>query len=426
MVKVVEQVSAAIQKRMSDGFVRNLGWMGISQLIVRISRLAATVILPRFLSQYDYGLAALVLTTYEFTQVFTRIGISAKVIQAEDDRLDEISHSAYWLNWVVYTALFFLQCLAAFPIAWFYNDNQLIIPICALAVTYLIGPLGRVQASLVQRENRFKIVALNQTITLVAANILTALFAFWGLGMWAIVLPRILVAPIEFIVYCAYHPWRCRKGFTTKYWGEIFKFGSSILGINLLKTLRDNMDYLIVGRFLGLKELGVYYFAFNAGLGISLSIIQSIIVALYPHLCAVRSDFAKLKESYYKSLRTIGKIMVPFVLIQSVFAPFYVPVLFGKEWVVAVPVLILICLSAIPRPFDAAAFQLLASVDKPQIGLLWNVAFTLLFTLALMIGVYWQAIGVAAAVLIIHVLFVPVFLIWTNRYVFGPRSPFAT
>ena len=195
---------------------------------------------------------------------------------------------------------------------------------------------------------------------------------------------------------------------------------------DLLKTLRDNMDYLIVGRFLGLKELGVYYFAFNAGLGISLSIIQSIIVALYPHLCAVRSDFAKLKESYYKSLRTIGKIMVPFVLIQSVFAPFYVPVLFGKEWVVAVPVLILICLSAIPRPFDAAAFQLLASVDKPQIGLLWNVAFTLLFTVALMIGVYWQAIGVAAAVLIIHVIFVPIFLIWTNRYVFGPRSPFAT
>ena len=101
-------------------------------------------------------------------------------------------------------------------------------------------------------------------------------------------------------------------------------------------------------------------------------------------------------------------------------APIYVPILFSPKWVVAVPVLMLICLSAIPRPFADAASQLLIAIDKPHLVLRWDVLFSVLFLAALLIGVQWQAVGVAAAVLIVHLIAMPLFTLWATYFVF-PR-----
>lgn len=415
---MLKSLQGWIKNKFKSDFTRNLGWLGGAQAFIRVSRLAATVILPRFLTPHDYGIAALVLTTFEFTQTFTRIGIIAKIIQADDQEVEGISNSAYWLNWVLYSSLFVIQCIAAFPIAWFYQDNQLIVPICVLGLTYLIAPIGRVQSALIQREKRMNVIAIAQAARYATANVLTAILAVFGWGMWAIILPILLASPIEFIIYQKYHSWKLTEGFTTRYWKKIFVFGVNVLGTQLLKTLRENMDYLIIGRFLGVKELGVYFFAFNGGLGVSLTIIQSINMALYPHLCAVRGKYPEFKATYFKSLRTIAKVIIPFVLLQSCLAPFYVPLIFGEQWVPAIPILILICLSAIPRPFNTAAFQILAVIDKPQIALYQDVIFTVIFGLSLLAGIQGGILGVAIAVLAVHLIVVPIFVIWATHYVF--------
>jgi len=405
-------------EKFDNPFLKNIGWMGISGVIIRIFRLITTVGLARFLSPYDFGLAAIVLTTNEFVQVFSRNGIGAKLIQADEKDIEELSQSAYWLGWLVFISLFFLQCLAAFPIAWIYHDNKIILPICLMATTFLLIPFADVQCALIQRENRIKVIALSDTLQITIDNLLSLALAFGGLGMWAIVLPKVLVTPIWVYIMLRNHSWRPRGSFTTEYWEALLDFGRNVLGIKILTTLRSNLDYLIVGRFLGIQELGVYYFAFNAGLGISSGVISSINVALLPHLCAVRSDLSQLWERYRTSLKTIALTIIPLVLVQSSLAPFYVPIVFGQKWVGVIPVLVLICLSAIPRPFADATSQLLLSVDKAQLDLRWNLLFTGVFTLSLLIGVQWQSLGVAIAVLATHAVLMPLFVIWGTRYVF--------
>jgi teichuronic acid exporter len=404
--------------KFNNPFVRNVGWMGASGAIIRVFRLITTIVLARFLSPYDFGLAAIVLTTHEFIQVFSRNGIGAKLIQAEEKDIEKLAQSAYWLGWLVFIGLFILQCLSAFPIAWFYHDNQIILPICLMATNFLLIPFAEVQSALIQRENRIKVIALSNTLQITVDNLLSLALAFAGLGMWAIVLPKVLVVPIWVFVISKNHPWRPKGKFITEHWGALLDFSRNVLGIELLKTLRNNMDYLIIGRFLGLQELGVYYFAFNAGLGISLGVISSINVALLPHLCAVRSDLSQLWERYRTSLKTISFAIVPLVLLQSSLAPFYVPIVFGQKWVAAIPVLVLICLSAIPRPFADATSQLLLSVDKANIDLRWNLLFTAIFALSLLIGVQGQSLGVAIAVLATHAILLPLFSLWGTRYVF--------
>lgn len=408
-----------IKRKLDNGFIRNLGWLGGSALIVRVFRLITTVILARCLTSYDYGLVAIVMMTYEFTSIFTYVGISAKLIQADREDLETLCNSAYWLSCVIFLTLFILQCIVAFPIAWFYHESKLILPICTLASVYLMVPIGVIQGILIRRENRLKVIAISNGLQLLVGNFLTAIFALLGMGMWAVVLPKLLAYPIEAVIYYTNHPWRLTRGFTTERWGEIFSFGKNLLGMALLSTLRNNLDYLIVGRFLGIKELGIYFFAFNAGLGISLTIIHSIFTALFPHLCAVQSNFFQFKKQYFSSIKIIGFIIIPFVILQSSLAYLYVTIVFGQKWIVAIPVLILICLSAIPRPFGAAASTLLIAVGKPHLSLRWDLLFTLIFAVGLVIGVHWQAIGVATAVLLTHMILLPLFTVWATRYVFA-------
>ncbi len=417
----VKELIAKLKVKFShkDGtFVRNLGWLGGSGAIIRVSRLIATVILARFLTKEDYGLVALVLTTNEFVRVFTRNGVVIRLIQTEAERLEELAESAYWLNWVMFIGLFIVQCLVAFPIAAFYDNQRLILPICAMAVTLLTIPLGIIQAALIQREGKFKVIALAELSQISSDNILSAIFALLGFGLWAIILPKILVAPIWVYFMRRYHPWRPSKGFHRHHWGDLIGFGKSVLGVELLNTLRSNLDYLIIGRFLSVEALGVYYFAFNAGLGISLGIITSIKAALLPHLCDVRDNLAEFRARYWQSQKTIALVIIPFVLLQASLAPFYVPLVFGDRWAGAIPILMLICLSAIPRPFADAASQLLLAVDKPQWDLWWNLIFTTLFAGCLMWGVQGGNVGVAIAVLASHWLCLPIFTWWASRTVF--------
>ena len=402
-----------------DGkFLQNLGWLGISGGVNRLTRLLTTIILARFLTQYDYGLAAIVLTTNEFVRVFTRNGVGIKLIQAEEDKVESLAQSAYWLNWIVFAGLFIVQCLAAFAIAWIYGDQQLILPICIMGIALLLIPHGLIQMALIRRANRFKVLATIQMIQISTDNILSLIFAIAGFGMWAIVLPKILVSPIWVIFMIKNHSWRPKWIFTNKNWEELIRYGRAVLGVELLNTLRNNLDYLIVGRFLSIEALGVYYFAFNAGLGISLGIINSLKLALLPHLCGARANIKEFKSRYINSLKTIAMIIIPMVLLQSSLAPIYVPIVFGEKWIVAIPVLIIICLSAIPRPFADSASQLLVAVDKPEIDLKWNILFTLLFAVSLFLGIHWQSQGVATSVLLAHGILMPFFTIWTTHYVF--------
>ncbi|CAK6695928.1 oligosaccharide flippase family protein [Synechococcus sp. CBW1107] len=400
-----------------DRFIRNIGWMGVGELGIRVSRLLATVLLARLLTPSDYGLAAIVLMTSEFVRVFTRNGIGDKIVQADDDELSEVCQTAWSLNWVIGLSLCLIQIAASFVISKVYNDSSLILPIILVSFSYLIYPYAMVQTALVRRENRLKFFSLTNLVSVVTDNLLTGTLALLGWGMWAIVLPKLLVAPVWVAMMLRFEPWRPARQFTLKGWSHVISFGSRILGVELMNTFRESVDYLLVGRMIGLQALGVYYFAFNAGLGLSVSVISALSVSLYSDFCDVRSVPTQLNQRFNKNLITIAKVMVPLVALQCSLAPFYVPIVFGHKWVDdgAIPILILICMSAISRPFANAASMLYRAVGLPQVDLNWNIAFTIALTIAIIIGTRWGILGVAVAVAAAHLTLQPIYVLMAKN-----------
>ncbi|KYC40465.1 polysaccharide biosynthesis protein [Scytonema hofmannii PCC 7110] len=410
------------KQTLSSQYIRNVGWLGGAELANRVFRLATTVTLARTFSPQEYGLVAVIYTTIEFARVFTlRGGIGGKIIQADSQDVKAICDTAYWLNWILCGAVFIFQCLAAFPIAWFYGDDRLILPLSAVALNYLMLPLFLIQSALLERENRLKISAACNAIQSLVSNTIAVILAFLGMGVWAIVLPMILSTPFVIIITCRNHTWRPPKSFSFKQWQEITRFGGHLVVVELLNKLRSNIDYLIVGKFLGIEALGVYYFAFNAGLGITMNVMNSFSTALFPYLCEVRNDINKLEDRFLNSLKKTCTFVIPLVILQSSLAQFYVPIVFGEKWISAVPILVIICLSALPLPLSYSVYYLLNAVDKTRINLYYALTYTVVFAMCVLVSVNWGIFWVAMSVLICRVL-ACVFQMWAIGYVFAKKN----
>ena len=416
---MIRRIRKKIQALTADKLVKNMGWLTASQVFIRLFRLATVVVLARKLTTEDYGLIAILFTVTDFAYIFIqRGGVAPKLIQAEREDVETLAESAYWVNWLLCISIFLVQCVAAFPIAMFYNNDRLVFPIVVIGFSYLFNPFYAIQDALLRRENRLKITAIATAAYAFVSNSLVFLLALTNMGIWSVVIAKAVSHIVWIVVYRRSHAWRPSKTPTLQRWRDIFNFSKFPLGIEMLNYLRSNVDYLLIGRFFSVEELGLYFFAFNAGLGISLNVINMVTNSVFPYLCEARGHLSLLKKSYGKSLTIVAAIMFPLVITQSSLAPFYVPIVFGAKWTAAIPILIMICLSGIPRAFALVSEQLLLAVDRGLAGLKWNIGFTALFVAVILFSAQFNIYAVAIGVLVVHVICLPLFTLWVSRSTF--------
>ena len=407
----------------SDKLVKNIGWLTASQIFRRIIRIALVVVLSRSLTTEEYGLMAILFAITDFANVFIQKGgIAPKLIQSSKEDLSGLLNTAYWTNWILCLSIFIFQCLMAYPISLFYQDEKLIFPIMVAAATYLVNPFYAVQNALIRRENRLKISAIATALNALINQSLVIVFALMGMGIWCIVLPLVIAQVSWLIVYRKNHDWVPSGKFTLKNWESIFHFSKFPLGIEMLNYLRSNIDYILIGRFFSVEELGLYFFGFNAGLGLSLTAINMVSNSVFPYLCEAREKLSELRKSYTRSLKICAGIIFPLVLLQSTIAPVYVPIVFGEKWDVAIPILIIICLSGLPRPFALVSEQLLLAVDRGMDGLKWNIFFTTLLVTGIVIASQFNIVVVAVVVLVLHAILLPIFTLAVSKSVFSEKN----
>jgi PST family polysaccharide transporter len=416
----IDNLADKFRRAFSNQFLRNIGWLSMAELINRVFRLGTTVTIARVFTPEDYGLMAIIYTANEFATLLPlKSGINAKIIQAEEKIVPQLCNTAFWLHCLTCSSAFLLQCLGAWIYTQISGEDRLLLPLCVAALTYLIFPFCMINHALLQRENRLSIPAAASAIGAIVSNLTIVVLALSGIGIWAIVWSIVLSNPVWWILGWYNNSWRPPNYFTLKHWQEIFNYSKNLIGVELLTKLRMNLDYIIVGHFLGVGALGTYYFAFNAGSGITLNMIKSATDAIFPHLCSARGDPEQLHKNYFSSLNTISFTIVPLVILQINLAPIYIPIIFGEKWREAIPMVMLICSAVIPFAYSLAAIQLLNAIDKTYLNLRLDLIYTIVFALSLLVavksGIYWVAVVVALA----SWLVLPLSSIWITRYVFA-------
>jgi O-antigen/teichoic acid export membrane protein len=156
-----------------------------------------------------------------------------------------------------------------------------------------------------------------------------------------------------------------------------------------------------------------------------MNVLGAFTSALYPHLCEVRGNLKELKQRFFSSLKTTVMVMFPLIIAQSSLAPVYVPLVFGQKWISAIPILVIICLSALSYPLYSSTNSLLNAVNETPITLRFSLIYTMVFAIAILVVVKWGILWVAASVLACQLLLPPSYSIWAIRYVFAKHSSFS-
>jgi O-antigen/teichoic acid export membrane protein len=376
-ISVIKSAHAALRSR----FLRNVGWLAGAEAVSRITRLVAAIALARTLSPAAFGAAAIAITTFELIRLFNQNGVGAAVIRAADEALPGLCLTAHRFSWALSVILVAAQCLAGWALGAATGDPDIAWMVAALSGVYLFMPSGVVHAWILQRGERFSRLASVNAVQLATDNFLTAALAIAGFGPWAIVLPKLLTAPIWLIGVSWGRPWRPERNRPAAPLGPLVKDAAPVLGSELLAASRLHLDKALIGLIYGVEALGVYFFAFNAGLGLSGSLGAAFTQALYPHLCEARRRVGSALALSDRSLARGGAALGAIFIAQAIAAPFYVPIVFGADWAFAAPLVAIFCLGGPAKLITDASGQLLRAEGrlKTEMGL---AAFVTFFTLA--------------------------------------------
>jgi teichuronic acid exporter len=386
--------------------LRAFGALGSAEAVNRITRVIAAICLARALDPVAFGIAAISLTTAELLRVFTQTGLGAQIAQAKDDELEEVCAAAHRLNWIMHGGMFMIQLLLAQPLAVFFESPEIAWLTALLAVPLLIYPMAAVRVFRVQRQNRMGVAGAMNAVQVSTDNLLMAAMALAGFGLWSVVIPKLIAAPIWVLCYARLEPWRPAVKAKPEIMRQCLAFGGKVLGSEVIGALSVHADKFIIGALLGLKAVGIYFFAFNAGLGITRAFVAATSLGLLPYLCAAR-DPAEQLARFHGGVGMSYAMMAPILIAQVGLAPFYVPIVFGEQWAGQTSLVMLLCLTAVTWPLWRATVQFWRAQGRPGQELRWTILYTVLSLAATALGTIWGLMAIGYLLLAVNLLVVP-------------------
>ena len=383
----------------ADASVRGAGWITIAEVGNRVSRIVTAVALARAFSLPEFAAMSLVLTAYELIRMFIHNGLGARLVGAHERELNQVCEAVNRINWIAGVAMCALQLLIACPLQYFYNSS-IAAALMALSVVHLIYPFAMTRWGLALRRERFGFVAGTQFLQITGDNLLTAGMALAGLGVWAVVVPKIVIAIIFVAITLRFIKGWLRVSAPRKVFLEVLKYSRYVFCAEALNTLRNNGDRMIVGKALGADLFALYAFASNAGSGIATGLSMALGQVALPFLARGSTETHDVRKRFWLTIKAMYLVIGPIIFLQATLAPVYVPLVFGERWRPAVPLLIVMSLSALSRPLAVATSQMLRATGAVSLEFTISHWSALAFFGALFAGLPFGVMGIAVATLV--------------------------
>jgi len=144
-------MSESLQKKTLKGTI----WSGFERLSVQSVSFIVLIIMARIVTPDDYGLVGMLTVFIEISQSLVDSGFSQALIRKRDrSQLD--NSTVFYFNLAVGIILYFVLYLCAPIIAYFYEDERLIMLTRVISVTVVLNSLVVVQRALLTVEIDFK------------------------------------------------------------------------------------------------------------------------------------------------------------------------------------------------------------------------------------------------------------------------------
>jgi O-antigen/teichoic acid export membrane protein len=380
---------------------RGVSWSVLAVAGSTVSGALQLGIAARFLAREDFGVMALIQVVLNLGQSLSDLGTANAVLYRQRAAASELV-SLFWLNVAVGVGLFALTSASGELLAFLWEQPALALWLPLAAVVFLFVGAMQVPNALLQRELRFRALAVADIAAALASLAAVALFAMRGSGVASLVAGQIAGGAVRWLIATA----ACRTMFRPRFHFDVSEvrpfldFGMYQLGERLVNFGWRNLDKLVIGTWIGVDALGAYTLAYQLMIrpvrffaAASANVTRSV-------LARMQGDRDQLLSGYLTSVRVVALIAFPAYIGALATAEPLVRLVYGPGWDDVATLFTLLAplgaFYAIGNPVGG----LVVATGKARIAFLWNVFAAAVNLVAALIGARFGAHGVALGILV--------------------------
>ena len=401
-----------------------------SQAILFFLRLASIVVLARMLIPEHFGLIGMVTALTVLIERFQDIGLGDAIVQRKEITHEQVS-TLFWVNLGICFFLAILVALSAKVVAWFYNDHRLIWITVVFACNFIFSGLVIQHKALIRRRMRFDHFALISIFSTAFGFGVGIILAWLGYGYWALVWKQLASSLLVTVLAWSFCPWR--PGLPVRNAGikSMLQFGGNVTGYNILFYLSRNLDSILIGKFFGAVQVGLYSRAAQLTAIPVTQLFEPTKNVSLPVLSTLQNDPVTYRNYYEKMLAVLVFIYMPMIVYIGIYAHPIVYIALGSQWMDAVPIFRLLAISFFTSPIVMLYGMILLSSGQGRRYFLWGLFTNLSTIIFFIVGIKWGVLGIAAswsisttANLIFSLFFVfkgsPVSMVSTLKNIYRP------
>lgn len=386
--------------------INDLKWSTIGTVLRTVLQVIQISVLTRFLDKEEFGIIAIALFFIQFSQIFAEGGFTSGILHHANITKKEKS-SLFWLiNFISFT-LFLMLWICTPWISEFYEVEQLNTIVPLLALNLIFFTLGRISRTLLQKNKEFKKIAVVDIIAQSLAFILSVYLAINEFGVYSLVYPAMANAGLSSVLFLisAKHRFQIKFYFAISETIRFFKIGVYTLGGAILDFISRELDILIIGKYIGLVELGVY--SLCKQIVTRLYAIVSLITnsVLVPHLVDHNQTREKLRDFYMRNLRYLSFGNFALYLFIVVAANEILFLLYGEKYSQEGLLLGLIATQYAIFSVSNPSGGLQIATGKTYLGFRWTVVRVLTAPLVILLTAPYGIIPLVSGMIILSLIY---------------------
>jgi O-antigen/teichoic acid export membrane protein len=390
--------------------VRAIAWTSAGSLLSQAVTFGSALIVTRIISPGDFGRVALASVVVGILSTVSDTGLGTALVQKGDITKAE-ERTALTIQSVIGLVAATLLILTSRPLAGLLGSSDLEHLIAALALTIPLQSLASVPRSLLVRVLRMRAVATTDATSALAGASFMVAGAMAGLGAWSLVGGLLTSAAVSTCIVLWLSRQSLRVGFDREALRTLAAFARPFYGYTIVNFLIRNGDNLLVGRFLGTYQLGLYSRAYALLLVPSRQVTSVIGGSLQVALARIASDKERSRRAYLEACEHIAFVVMPVMVTITILASDFVPVVMGEQWHDAIPAVRLLALAGILEPVATTAGWLYFAQGRSDVMFRLSLLFAPLYFVAFGIGVaLGSASSAAAAYAVVSALMIPLIL----------------
>jgi O-antigen/teichoic acid export membrane protein len=373
--------------------------------------LGSNIVLARMLTPADYGLIGMVTTVTGFITLFKDLGLSMATVQKDEISHEQVSN-LFWVNVALAVITALIAAATAPAVAQFYHEPRLIWITLTLTIGFIISGLGVQHSALLNRQMHYGALVFNDVFSMLISTVAAIVAAMYGASYWALVILPLTSATISTAGLWLVCKWRpslpTRKSGTR----SMLAFGGNLTGFNVINYFARNLDNVLIGRFWGVQQLGLYSKAYQLLLLPLSQINDPITKVAVPTLSRLADSPERYRQVYLRILEKLALLTMPIVVFMVATSDWLVQIILGSQWNDASRLFMLLGFAGVLQPIASSTGWLFISQGRTHHMFQWGVIGSTTAVVSFFIGLPWGATGVATSYSIIWICVTMPLLFW--------------